>query len=232
MIGIIGAMEAETAAIKKELTSPCEERISGIRFIKGFWQEQEVVVATCGIGKVFAALCAQTMILTYAPDCIINCGVAGGLHPSYGLLDVVLAKDVVQHDMDTSPIGDPKGLISGINKIELSADQKLTDALCQAALGLGLTVRQGRIASGDQFIADEGKKEAIRQTFSADCCEMEGAAIGQVCYVNETPFAILRTLSDGAGSDASMDYPTFAAKAAAQSIDILRAFILAKSYRL
>ena len=168
------------------------------------------------------------MILKYAPDCIINCGVAGGLNPDCCLLDVVLAKDAVQHDMDTSPIGDPKGLISGINKIELPADQGLTAALKTAAEELGLPVRIGRIASGDQFIADEAKKEAIRTEFAADCCEMEGAAIGQVCYVNRVPFAVLRTLSDGAGSDAKMDYPTFAAKAAAQSIDILRAFVLAK----
>ena len=228
MIGIIGAMEAETAAIKQELQDPTEELISGVRFICGRWQGREVVVATCGIGKVFAALCAQTMILNYHPTCIINCGVAGGLNAAYGLLDVVLARDVVQHDMDTSPIGDPKGLLSGINKIELPADQELTQQLAAAARGLGLEVHLGRIASGDQFIADEDKKQQLVAEFAADCCEMEGAAIGQVCYVNQLPFAILRTLSDGAGSDAQMDYPTFAAKAAAQSIDILRAFILAK----
>ncbi|MBQ7935003.1 MAG: 5'-methylthioadenosine/adenosylhomocysteine nucleosidase [Clostridia bacterium] len=228
MIGLIGAMEAETAAIKAELTHTTEETLSGIRFVRGFWGEKEIVVATCGIGKVFAALCAQTMILKYDPDCIINCGVAGGLHPNYCLLDVVLAKDVVQHDMDTSPIGDPKGLISGINKIQLPADEALTATLKTAAEGLGCTVHLGRIASGDQFIADESTKTAIRADFSADCCEMEGAAIGQVCYVNQVPFAILRTLSDGAGSDAQMDYPTFAAKAATQSIAILRAFVLAK----
>jgi len=228
MIGIIGAMEAETAAIKQELQDPTEELVSGVRFICGRWQGREVVVATCGIGKVFAALCAQTMILNYHPTCIINCGVAGGLNPAYGLLDVVLARDVVQHDMDTSPIGDPKGLLSGINKIELPADQALTQQLAEAARGLGLEVHLGRIESRDQLLAHEGKKQQLVAEFAADCCEMEGAAIGQVCYVNQLPFAILRTLSDGAGSDAQRDCPTFAAKAAAQSIDILRAFILAK----
>lgn len=225
MIGIIGAMEAETAAIKKELTNATEETVSGIRFWRGLWQSKEVAVATCGIGKVFAALCAESMILKYQPDCIINCGVAGALNPGYCLLDVVLAEDVLQHDMDTSPIGDPIGLISGINKIELPADPALNGALKKAAEALGVPVHLGRIASGDQFIADEEKKAFIRGAFGADCCEMEGAAIGQVCYVNDVPFAILRTLSDGAGSDASMDYPAFAAKAAAQSIDILRKFL-------
>lgn len=228
MIGLIGAMEAETAAIRQEMTEKTEETVSGILFTQGLWQGKAVVVATCGIGKVFAALCAQTMILNYKPDCIINCGVAGGLNPEDRVLDVVLAKDVVQHDMDTSPIGDPKGLLSGINKIYLSADEALTAALKTAAEKLALSVRVGRIASGDQFIADDEKKDAIRKTFAADCCEMEGASIGQVCYINRVPFGVLRTLSDGAGGDAKMDYPTFAAKAAAQSIDILRAFILEK----
>ncbi len=228
MIGIIGAMEAETAAIKKELQNPVEERVSGILFVRGLWEGRPVVVATCGIGKVFAALCAQTMILKYAPHCIINCGVAGGLNPRYDLLNVVVARDVVQHDMDTSPIGDPKGLLSGINRIELPTDPALSAALYQAAADLGCTVWEGRIASGDQFIADEGKKAALVAEFAADCCEMEGAAIGQVCFVNNLPFAILRTLSDGAGGEAKMDYPTFSAKAAVQSIDILRRFVLAK----
>ncbi len=225
MIGIIGAMEAETAAIKAEMTNIQEETVSGIRFLRGLWMGQEVAVATCGIGKVFAALCAQTMILKYQPAKIINCGVAGALNPAYCLLDVVLARDVLQHDMDTSPIGDPIGLISGINKVELPADEGLNEALLKAAQALGVPAHSGRIASGDQFIADEEKKAFIRGAFGADCCEMEGAAIGQVCYVNGVPFAVLRTLSDGAGSNASMDYPAFAAKAAVQSIDILRKFL-------
>lgn len=228
MIGLIGAMEAETAAIAKEMTQKEVRTVSGITFTRGLWQGKEAVVATCGIGKVFAALCAQTMILTYHPDCIINCGVAGGLLEEAQVLDVVLASDVVQHDMDTSPIGDPVGLISGINKIALPADEDLVAKLKAAAESLGLPVTVGRIASGDQFIADEGKKDLIKTTFGACCCEMEGAAIGQVCYVNKTPFGVLRSLSDGAGGDAKMDYPTFAAKAASQSIDILRAFVLAK----
>lgn len=225
MIGIIGAMEAETAAIKAEMTHICEETISGIRFLRGLWQGKEVAVATSGIGKVFAAMTAEAMILKYQPDCLINCGVAGALNPTYCLLEVVLAKDVLQHDMDTSPIGDPIGLISGINKICLPTAEKLNEGLLQAAKELGVPAHPGRIASGDQFIADEEKKAFIRGAFGADCCEMEGAAIGQVCYVNQVPFAILRTLSDGAGSDASMDYPAFAAKAATQSIDILRKFL-------
>ncbi len=222
MIGIIGAMALETDAIIRELEAPQSETISGVRFVKGGWCGKEVVVATSGVGKVFAALCAEAMILRYQPDCIINTGVAGALAPELHLLNVVIGEDVVQHDMDTSPVGDPLGFLSGINKIELPADAGLNARFEKAAAELGITTLRGRIASGDQFIADDAKRTFIRETFGGACCEMEGAAIGQVCYVNKVPFAVLRAISDGAADDAKMDYPAFAAKAAEQSIKILK----------
>ena len=80
------------------------------------------------------------------------------------------------------------------------------------------------VASGDQFIADDAKRAFIRSTFGAACCEMEGASIGHVCYVNQVPFAVLRAISDGAADDAKMDYPAFVVKAAERSINILRKF--------
>ncbi len=222
MIGIIGAMSMETEAIISELKNKETKTVSGILFSKGEWNGIEVVVATSGVGKVFAALCAEAMILCYRPDCIVNTGVAGALDPQLHLLNVVIGKDVVQHDMDTSPIGDPVGLISGINKIELPADERMITAFERAAASLEIPTLRGRVASGDQFIADDAKRSFIRETFGAACCEMEGAAIGQVCYVNETPFAVLRAISDGAADDAKMDFPAFAAKAAEQSIKILK----------
>ena len=224
MIGIIGAMQTETAAIIAEMQHKEEKRISGIRFVKGEWCGKEAVVATCGVGKVFAALCAEAMILTYHPDCIINSGVAGALDDRLHLLDLVIGEQVVQHDMDTSPLGDPKGLLSGINLVKLSADAGLADALERAAAAMEVRSLRGTVASGDQFIADDAKREFIRSTFGAACCEMEGASIGHVCYVNEVPFVVLRAISDGAADDAKMDYPAFVVKAAERSINILRKF--------
>lgn len=222
MIGIIGAMSIETEAIIRELQGAEEQVVSGVRFVKGNWNGTEVVVATSGVGKVFAALCAEAMILKYQPDCIVNSGVAGALDPALHILNVVIGEDVVQHDMDTSPLGDPKGLLSGINKVELPADAKLNAAFETAAASLGIPTLRGRVASGDQFIASDAQRAFIRGTFGAACCEMEGASIGQVCYVNGVPFAVLRAISDGAADDAKMDYPAFAAKAAEQSIKILK----------
>ena len=222
MIGIIGAMALETDAIIVELKNPKTETVSGVRFATGEWCGKEVVVATSGVGKVFAALTAEAMILRYHPDCIVNTGVAGALAPELHLLNVVIGEDVVQHDMDTTPVGDPRGLLSGINKIELPADELLKSKFEKAAAELGIPALRGRVASGDQFIADEEKRTFIRDTFSAACCEMEGGSIGQVCYVNGVPFAVLRAISDGAADDAKMDYPAFAVKAAEQSIKILK----------
>lgn len=222
MIGIIGAMEIETAAIKAELVNPEERVISGVTFVKGLWQGKEVVVATAGVGKVFAAICAEAMILKYQPEWIVNTGVAGALSKDLRILDVVISQEVVQHDMDTSPLGDPVGLLSGINKVQLPADPGLVARFKEAADSLGVNALPGTVASGDQFVAEGAKKEWIVEQFGAACCEMEGASIGQVCYVNQVPFVVLRAISDGAQEEATMDYPAFAAKAAAQSVAILR----------
>lgn len=222
MIGIIGAMALETDAIIAEMKNKEETLISGIRFVKGEWQGSEVVVATCGVGKVFAALCAQTMILKYQPDKIINTGVAGGLSKGLHILDVAIAEGVVQHDMDTSPLGDPPGLLSGIDQVALPADKKMAAAMERAAEALSFHTERGIIASGDQFIAEDAQRDRIRSLFGAICCEMEGGSIGHVCYVNEVPFAVLRAISDGDEGDATMDYPTFAKKAAARSVEILK----------
>ena len=117
MIGIIGAMEIEVESLKSKLTDVTAETVGGVDYFVGKMYGKDVVVAKCGVGKVFAAICAQTMILKYSPSLIINTGVAGSLSENLGVLDVAVASGVIQHDMDTSAIGDPVGLISGINMI-------------------------------------------------------------------------------------------------------------------
>jgi len=115
MIGIIGAMQTEVELLISRLEGAEKRTVSGIDFYSGKLEKKDVVVAKCGIGKVFAAMCAQTMILAFAPAVIVNTGVAGTLTPRLSIGQVALADRVVQHDMDTSPLGDPVGLISGIN---------------------------------------------------------------------------------------------------------------------
>lgn len=220
--GIIGAMSVEVEALKAQIKDPVTETVSGIEFVSGTLYGKDIVVAQCGIGKVFAALCAQTMILRYGVDRVINTGVAGTLCEELGILNVAVATAVVQHDMDTSPLGDPVGLISGINVVEISASRELTDKVKKAADALGINCVKGVIASGDQFINDARKKAWIHDTFNAVACEMEGAAIGHVCYVNGVDFAVIRAISDNASGEADIEYPEMVRRAAAQSTDIIK----------
>ena len=214
-IGIIGAMDVEVEALKLKLGGFEKTNISGVDFFCGELCGKSVVVAKCGIGKVFAAICAQTMILQFGVTHIINTGVAGTLTDRLGLLDVAIADGVVQHDMDTSPIGDPVGLISGINKIVLPTSKEMAELAVAAAREIGKNTLCGIVASGDQFISSAERKSYISNTFGAVCCEMEGAAIGHVCYVNGVECLIVRSISDSADGSAHMDYPqmvTLAAK--------------------
>ena len=176
------------------------------------------------IGKVNAAICAQTMILTYKPDIIINTGVAGSLSNELGICDVAVATDVVQHDMDTSPLGDPVGLISGINLVKIPCDIVAAQQLYNCAVSLGGNCKLGTIASGDQFLNSDEEKVRIVNNFGAIAGEMEGASIGHVSYVNGTPFAILRVISDNASGESNMDYPKFCQIAAEKSIIICTEF--------
>ena len=225
LIGIICAMDIEINAMREAMTDVSVQTFSNIEYIKGKLFGKDTVIAKCGIGKVFAALCAQTMILRYQPDLIINSGVAGTLTSELSVCDVALAGAVVQHDMDTSPLGDPVGLISGINVVYINSSAEYTEKLETAAKENGIKTLVGNIASGDQFIASSEKKAYIRDTFGAIACEMEGAAIGQVCYVNGTPFCVLRAISDGGDDDASVDYPTFVKLAAENTFKIIKSFL-------
>ncbi len=225
MIGIIGAMTPEVDALQQQMEHPAVTTISGINFWQGTIHNKQVVVAQCGVGKVFAALCAQTMILTYHPDCIINTGVAGGLIPALGVGDVAVATSVVQHDMDTSPLGDPVGLVSGPNLIHFPADSHVAHCMQQAAELQDCGIHTGTIVSGDQFITTPEKKKQLHADFDAIACEMEGAAIGHVCYVNQVPFGVIRVISDSATGDGAMEYSEFLPMAAARSTAIVAEFI-------
>ena len=225
MIGIIAAMNVEMESLRSHMENTETDVISGIRFVRGSLEGKEVVTAVCGIGKVFAAMCAQAMIMHYNPEQIINTGVAGTLTDKLDIGSIAVSSAVVQHDMDTSALGDPVGLISGINKIELPADRLLSGKISACAKVMGIRTETGVIASGDQFVASAERKTFIVEKFKAIACEMEGAAIGQVCYVNKVPFCVLRAISDSADGSSHMDYPVFVKMAAEQSVKLMRRFL-------
>lgn len=222
-IGVIGAMQMEVDNLQAEMTDTKIHEYSGVTFVEGKIAGQDVVAAKCGVGKVFAAICAEAMILKFNVDMIINIGVGGTLTRDLGVLDVAVATNVLQHDMDTSPIGDPVGLLSGINMVLLPTDEKMVSLLCECLKEKNINFKKGNIATGDQFIATKEQKDLISERFEAIAAEMEGGSIGHVCYVNNIPFAVLRSISDGDGG--ATDYQTFAEKAAHQSIEVVLDFI-------
>jgi len=222
MIGIIGAMSVEIEGIQARIEQPVTRVIGGNTFVSGKLCGREVVAAQCGIGKVNAALCTQTMILTYQPELIINSGVGGSLVKDLTFGDIAIAKNLVQHDVDTSPLGDPVGLVSTINKIYFECDEKAVRLIHEIVNGMdGVSGMIGTVASGDQFIASSERKKWITKNFSAIACEMEGGAIAQVCAVAGVKCAVIRAISDNADDESHMDYGQFVKMAAERSIEVL-----------
>ena len=223
MIAILGAMQAEVDSLIREIKDVKIENVSGYDFARGTIGAHEVVVARCGVGKVNAAVCTQTLIMTYHPEAVINSGAAGSLSPKLDILDVAVATDAVQHDYDTTGLGEPAGALSinGALVTYLPCDAAWRDRLIKAASTVGIKAVPARIASGDQFISRKEDKRRIVETFGAMACEMEGAAIAQVCYLAGVPCAILRAISDSTDDNHSMEFETFLSRAVDNSFKIL-----------
>ncbi len=214
MIGIIGAMEEEVEALIAQMEEAAQEEAAGRVFHVGRLSGAACVIAQCGEGKVNAAVCAQTMILKYAPRLVINVGVAGGVGVRIG--DLVVASACVQHDFDVTAMGHPLGnlflyCVGGgtEERVELPADEKAAAVLFEEARRIYSGVHMGVVATGDAFVADKEKSRWIHEQFGAKAVEMEGGSIAQVCYMNRTPFAVLRAISDTADNDSPINFPAF-----------------------
>ena len=227
-IGIIGAMSEEVEMLKDEMF--LEEKIekANMVFYHGVLLEKEVVIVTCGIGKVNAAVCTQILIDRFRVDKIINVGIAGGLNKDIYPGDIVVADNLVQHDMDVRFFGDPLGQIPRLNTFDFKCDEDLIK-LAKTAIDKidDSNAYMGRIVSGDQFIDSAEKQKFLGEHFNAYAVEMEGASIGQVCYLNSMPFVVIRSISDNAINGSHMDYETFAPLAIKNSVAILKDMLLA-----
>lgn len=222
MIGLIGAMAVEVETLMARVAEPRETICGMDRFVSGILFGQEAVLAVCGPGKVNAALCAQSMISLFHPSWILNLGVAGAGEEDVGIGDMVVATCAVQHDMDTSPIGDPVGMVSKINLVEIPCDASLRAMLVKAAGQVpGVTVHEGVVATGDQFICDGERRARIHRLFGAKAVEMEGAAVAHACYMWGVPCGVLRSVSDQANGESTMDYPAFTRLAASHSEQVV-----------
>lgn len=224
MLGIIGAMESEIEALRGQMLTPKETAVAGMRFYEGLLFSRPVVLARAGVGKVHAAMCAQVMIERFHPDLILNIGVAGALVKDLSIGDIVVAQNAVQHDMDTSPIGDPKGMISGPDIVYMPCDGQTTADLERAAESIGLTVKRAAVATGDQFVDKAEKKAEIANEFGAAACDMEGGAIAQVCLENNVPYAAYRAISDTVNGN-GLEYQVNVSVAAKKSAALLKAYL-------
>lgn len=222
-IGIIGAMEVEVDTLKKDMKVKRTVQKAGMEFFEGVLAGTEAVVVRSGIGKVNAAVCTQILIDDFGVNAVINTGVAGSLKPQINIGDLVVSTDLVHHDMDAVNFGYPLGQIPQMDVFSFTADESLRTLAkkCCEEVNPDIQVFEGRIVSGDQFVADRTTKEKIAENFDGFCTEMEGAAIAQAAYLNRVPFVVLRAISDKSDDSATMDYPTFERKAAEHSVRLV-----------
>ncbi len=227
MLGIIGAMDEEVNKLKEvmENVEICSK--ASMDFYKGIMNGKDVVVVRSGIGKVNAGICTQILVDLYSVDAVINTGIAGSLNPSIDIGDIVLSTDTVQHDMDATGFGYALGVIPRMETSVFKADERLRKLAKEACVRVNRDVKifEGRVVSGDQFVSDKAKKEYISDNFDGFCTEMEGAAIAQAAYLNNIPFLIIRAISDKADDSATVDYPTFEAKAIENSVRLVKEMV-------
>lgn len=222
-IGIIGAMEEEVLALKEMMTVEEVRSIASLDFYIGYLKERKIVVVRAGIGKVNAAVCTQILVDVFYVDAIINTGVAGGLHHELSIGDIIISTDTMEHDFDATGFGYDIGVIPRMDVSAFKSDEHLVKIAKQASdvLPSDVAVYEGRIVSGDQFIADKAKKSWLTDTFGAYCTEMEGAAIAHVCHLNHMPCVIIRAISDNADDSADMNFAEFSKMAAKNSCHMI-----------
>jgi len=239
MIGIIAAMDQEISELRDIMHEESSHDVSigihsGMTFIRGVMYGRDVVMVKCGIGKVNAAVAAEIMCIVYNVDMIINTGVAGSLDAEINIGDIVLSTSAMYHDMDVTALGYKRGEIPDQEESVFSADEDLrmiAHNICTRDIP-EIGVFEGMVVSGDQFVSGgkvrEGVMSAARNYESfgkALCCEMEGAAIAQVAWLNSVPYLIVRAISDKADNSAEMDYPEFQKQAIRHTVTLMTGLV-------
>lgn len=215
-------MAEEVEILKNQMKIDKKEKKALMEFFSGSLLGKDIVVVTCGIGKVNAAVCTQILIDDFQVDKIINVGVAGGIGKAVNPGDVVIGHNLVQHDMDTVAFGDKPGQIPRMDTFDFKCDESLIELAKNACNDIkNHNNFVGRIVTGDQFIADIEKIKWLASEFEALACEMEGGSIAHVCYLNSIPFVVIRSISDNANTGAHMDFEKFKPIAIENSVNIL-----------
>jgi adenosylhomocysteine nucleosidase len=221
-IGLIGAMDEEVQLLKEKMDSREDVTIAGIEFFTGKIAGKDVVLLKSGIGKVNAAMGTAVLLDRFKPQCIINTGSAGGFYEKLNVGDIVISSEVRHHDVDVTAFNYEYGQVPGM-PASFTPDLELVNVAQSCARKINdITVVTGLIATGDSFMSDHTRVEYVREKFpNLYAAEMEAAAIAQVCHQFETPFVIIRSLSDIAGKESHVSFDQFLEKAALHSASLI-----------
>jgi len=221
-IAVIGAMEQEVELLRASLQNVQTETIANSEYTSGTIEGKEVILLKSGIGKVNAAMSTTILLEKFQPDVVINTGSAGGFDPSLEVGAVVISDEVRHHDVDVTAFGYEIGQMAGM-PAAYQSDAKLMQIAKEAVEEVGEhQAAVGLICSGDVFMADPTRVEAVRELFpTMKACEMEAAAVAQVCYQFGTPFVVIRALSDIAGKQSNISFDEFLPIAAKHSTEVV-----------
>ncbi len=225
-IAIIAAMEPEWCLLKSSLQNTQKLERFGQQYLFGELCGRNVVLALSGIGKVNAAIATTCLIELFKPLAVINTGSAGGLGKGIHVGDVVVSLEVAHHDVDVTAFGHEIGQVPQLPAV-FSANQTLINAAERAAVGFdGAQLHHGAIVSGDQFVNTKEKIQAIRKAFpDVMACEMEAAAVAQVCYRAGVPFVVIRAISDHADEEAENSFDVFINQAGRCSAEMVKSIV-------
>lgn len=219
-LAIMSAMAEEIQLYLDACTIRGTRERAGLTFQDATYQGHDLVLVKAGVGKVNAAMCTQILVDSFGADAVICTGSAGALHDDLGIGDVVIAEDCVQHDVRVGFLGLPPGQIPFSDLRFFRAAPSLVERACETDLS-GHRLHVGRVCTGDTFIQDEARRTEIRDELDGDCVEMEGAAVGQVCTLNDVPFLLVRAISDRADGASNVDFQDFLHEAARSSARIV-----------
>jgi adenosylhomocysteine nucleosidase len=210
LIGIIGAMEAEVTILRQQLSNLTTTQLGNCTFYTGELNNCQVVLVQSGIGKVASAVATTLMIQHFTPAAVINTGSAGGFDPELEVGDIVISTEVRHHDVDVTAFGYELGQVPQM-PAAFVPHAALVNAAEQSIASLGFCqTKKGLITTGDSFICDPTRISLMRQQFPAMLAvEMEGAAIAQACYMLNTPFVVIRSLSDIAGKESPQSFEAY-----------------------
>lgn len=222
MIAIIGAMDEEIALLLTKIEVQSDEMIANSRFIQGKLEGKEVVLLKSGIGKVNAAMATTILHERYQPTAVINTGSAGGLDTSLSIGDIVISDRVVHHDVDVTAFDYQYGQIPSM-PLYFESDQNLINIVEKTIQSINqVNCKQGLIATGDSFIQKPEAVQKIREQFpDVIAAEMEAVAIAQVCHQYQTPFVVIRALSDIAGKESAQSFDQFIDQAARHAAELI-----------